>query len=49
MTVMPIGATILYSSIAAVFVAQIFNVDLSLGQQLAMLGALMVTSKRASA
>jgi Na+/H+-dicarboxylate symporter len=31
-----------------VFVAQVFKVDLSLGQQLATLGVLMVTSTRAA-
>ena len=33
---------------AVIFLAQVFNVDLSLGQQLTILGILMITSKGAA-
>lgn len=38
------GATV-YLAIASTFLAQVFGVDLTLGQQLAMIGVLMLTSK----
>jgi proton glutamate symport protein len=38
------GST-LYQSIAAIFIAQLYNIDLSLGQQITLVLTLMVTSK----
>jgi aerobic C4-dicarboxylate transport protein len=44
-----LDGTSIYMTMAAVFVAQASGVDLSLGQQLGMLGILMLTSKGAAA
>lgn len=44
-----LDGTSIYLSMAAIFIAQAFNVDLSLGQQLSILGILMLTSKGAAA
>jgi aerobic C4-dicarboxylate transport protein len=44
-----LDGTSIYMTMAAVFVAQASNVDLSLGQEVAMLGLLMLTSKGAAA
>jgi aerobic C4-dicarboxylate transport protein len=41
------GSTI-YLSMATLFIAQVFNVPLSLGQQLTIIGILMITSKGAA-
>jgi aerobic C4-dicarboxylate transport protein len=43
-----LDGTSIYLSMAAVFVAQVFRVPLSLGQQLTILGILMLTSKGAA-
>jgi aerobic C4-dicarboxylate transport protein len=43
-----LDGTSIYLSMAAVFVAQVFKVPLSLGQQLTILGILMLTSKGAA-
>ncbi len=43
-----LDGTTIYLSMAVIFLAQVFNVDLSLGQQLTILGVLMVTSKGAA-
>jgi aerobic C4-dicarboxylate transport protein len=43
-----LDGTSIYLSMAALFVAQAFNVPLSLGQQLTVLGVLMLTSKGAA-
>jgi aerobic C4-dicarboxylate transport protein len=43
-----LDGTSIYLSMAALFVAQAFNVPLSLGQQLSVLGVLMLTSKGAA-
>src|SRR6188472_3105182 len=43
-----LDGTSIYLSMAALFVAQAFKVDLSLGQQLSVLGVLMLTSKGAA-
>src|SRR6185295_7790826 len=42
-----LDGTSIYMTMAAVFVAQVSNVDLTLGQELGMLGLLMLTSKGA--
>ncbi len=44
-----LDGTTIYLSMAVIFMAQAFNVPLSLGQQLTMIGVLMVTSKGAAA
>jgi aerobic C4-dicarboxylate transport protein len=44
-----LDGTTIYLSMAVIFIAQAFNVPLSLGQQLTMIGVLMVTSKGAAA
>jgi aerobic C4-dicarboxylate transport protein len=43
-----LDGTSIYLSMAAIFVAQAFKVDLSLSQQLSVLGVLMLTSKGAA-
>ncbi len=43
-----LDGTTIYLSMAVVFLAQVFHVDLSLGQQLTILGVLMITSKGAA-
>jgi aerobic C4-dicarboxylate transport protein len=43
-----LDGTSIYLSMAALFVAQAFGVDLTLGQQLSVLGVLMLTSKGAA-
>ncbi|MEO8561226.1 MAG: dicarboxylate/amino acid:cation symporter [bacterium] len=43
-----LDGTAIYLSMAALFVAQAFRVDLSIGQQLGVLGVLMLTSKGAA-
>jgi aerobic C4-dicarboxylate transport protein len=43
-----LDGTSIYLSMAALFVAQAFKVDLSVGQQLSVLGVLMLTSKGAA-
>jgi aerobic C4-dicarboxylate transport protein len=43
-----LDGTSIYLSMAVIFIAQAFNVDLSIGQQLGVLGVLMLTSKGAA-
>lgn len=43
-----LDGTTIYLSMAVIFMAQAFNIQLSLGQQLGMMGVLMVTSKGAA-
>jgi len=43
-----LDGTTIYLSMAAIFLAQVFGVDLSLGQQLTIIGVLLVTSKGAA-
>jgi aerobic C4-dicarboxylate transport protein len=43
-----LDGTSIYLSMAAIFIAQAYGVDLSVGQQLSLLGVLMVTSKGAA-
>ncbi len=43
-----LDGTTIYLSMAVVFIAQAFSIPLSLGQQLTMMGVLMVTSKGAA-
>jgi aerobic C4-dicarboxylate transport protein len=43
-----LDGTSIYLSIAVIFLAQAFNIDLSLTQQLSLIGILMVTSKGAA-
>lgn len=43
-----LDGTTIYLSIAIIFLAQVFNVDLSLGQQLSIIGILLLTSKGAA-
>lgn len=44
-----LDGTSIYLSMAAIFIAQAFNIELSIWQQLTILGLLMVTSKGAAA
>lgn len=44
-----LDGTSIYLSMAAIFIAQAFNIDLSLGQQIGILFLLMLTSKGAAA
>ena len=43
-----LDGTSIYLSMATIFLAQLYNVDLSLGQQLTIIGILMITSKGAA-
>jgi aerobic C4-dicarboxylate transport protein len=43
-----LDGTSIYLTMATIFLAQVYHVDLSLGQQLAILGILMITSKGAA-
>ena len=43
-----LDGTTIYLSMAMIFLAQVFQVDLTLGQELTILGILMVTSKGAA-
>lgn len=43
-----LDGTTIYLSIAIIFLAQVFNVELSLGQQLSIIGILLLTSKGAA-
>jgi aerobic C4-dicarboxylate transport protein len=43
-----LDGTTIYLSMAVIFLAQVFHVDLSVGQQLTILGVLMITSKGAA-
>jgi aerobic C4-dicarboxylate transport protein len=43
-----LDGTSIYLSMAVIFLSQVFNIDLSLGQQITIIGVLMVTSKGAA-
>ncbi|MGZ3837842.1 MAG: C4-dicarboxylate transporter DctA [Flavisolibacter sp.] len=43
-----LDGTTIYLSMSVIFLAQVFHVDLSLGQQLSIIGILLITSKGAS-
>lgn len=43
-----LDGTTIYLSMSVLFLAQVFNVELSIGQQLAILGILLITSKGAA-
>jgi aerobic C4-dicarboxylate transport protein len=43
-----LDGTTIYLSMSIIFLAQVFNIDLSLGQQLTVIGILLVTSKGAA-
>ena len=43
-----LDGTTIYLSMAIIFLAQVFNIDLTTGQQLTMIGVLMLTSKGAA-
>jgi aerobic C4-dicarboxylate transport protein len=43
-----LDGTTIYLSMSLIFLAQVFNVDLSLGQQLVIIGILLITSKGAA-
>jgi aerobic C4-dicarboxylate transport protein len=43
-----LDGTTIYLSMSVIFLAQVFNVDLSLGQQLVIIGILLITSKGAA-
>ncbi len=43
-----LDGTTIYLSMATIFLAQVFNVDLTIGQELTIIGILMVTSKGAA-
>ncbi|MDP3467725.1 MAG: C4-dicarboxylate transporter DctA [Daejeonella sp.] len=43
-----LDGTSIYLSMSVIFLSQVFNIDLSLGQQITIIGVLMVTSKGAA-
>ncbi len=43
-----LDGTTIYLSMSVIFLAQVFNIDLSLGQQLTIIGILLITSKGAA-
>ena len=43
-----LDGTSIYLSLAAIFLAQVFNIDLTLGQELTIIGILLLTSKGAA-
>ncbi len=43
-----LDGTSIYLSMSVIFLSQVFNIDLSIGQQLTIIGVLMVTSKGAA-
>lgn len=43
-----LDGTTIYLSMSVIFLAQVFNIDLSLGQQLTIIGVLLLTSKGAA-
>ncbi|MEJ7739879.1 MAG: C4-dicarboxylate transporter DctA [Chitinophagaceae bacterium] len=43
-----LDGTTIYLSMSIIFLAQVFNIDLSLGQQLTVIGILLITSKGAA-
>jgi aerobic C4-dicarboxylate transport protein len=43
-----LDGTTIYLSMSVIFLAQVFHIDLSLGQQLAIIGILLITSKGAA-
>ena len=43
-----LDGTTIYLSMSVIFLAQVFNIDLSLGQQLTVMGVLLLTSKGAA-
>jgi aerobic C4-dicarboxylate transport protein len=43
-----LDGTSIYLSMAAIFIAQVYGIDLSIGEQLTLLGVLMLTSKGAA-
>lgn len=43
-----LDGTSIYLSMAVIFLSQVFNIDLSIGQQLTIIGVLMITSKGAA-
>lgn len=43
-----LDGTTIYLSMSIIFLAQVFNIDLSIGQQLTMIGILLLTSKGAA-
>lgn len=43
-----LDGTTIYLSLSVIFLAQVFHIDLSIGQQLTILGILMITSKGAA-
>jgi aerobic C4-dicarboxylate transport protein len=43
-----LDGTTIYLSMSIIFLAQVFNIDLSLGQQLTIIGILLITSKGAA-
>ena len=44
-----LDGTTIYMSMAVIFLAQVFHIDLDLGQELTIIGILMLTSKGAAA
>jgi aerobic C4-dicarboxylate transport protein len=43
-----LDGTSIYLSLSIIFLAQVFNIDLSLGQELSIIGILLLTSKGAA-